>query len=336
MRVLVTGGAGFLGSNLVRLLLKEGYKVTILDNFTSGSSWNIQDIRDQVRIILGSTFKKEAVYHGVKDADAVIHLAGQVSHITSQKDPMKDVKANVMGTLTILETIRELGKRIPVIYASSRSVYGKKMKKPTDPPITENALPEPLDIYGASKLACEKYGLIYDYHEDIPFIAFRMANLFGPRQILTPIYQFIAWLFFCVWKGREFTFYGDGTQTRDFLYVGDACEAYLMALEKYDKLRGQVYNLNGKTYCTWNEAMAIAKEVTGGEIKVKYIPHTTIRAKLENPYSRLSGDKIARAVGWRPKTTLKEGFEKMLEYYSKNDNWKHHLLHPLNQIPKEP
>jgi len=332
MKVLVTGGYGFLGSNLVRLLLQEGYDVKVLDNMASGRDINLKDVEKQITIVIGSVACEKAVEQAVRDVDAIIHLASQVSHIKSQRDPYEDLKANILGTLNILEAVRKTGKKIPIIYASSRSVYGKKMKKPTDPPITENALPEPLDAYGVSKLASEKYGLLYDYHYDIPFIAYRMANLFGPRQILTPVYQFIAWVFFCVWQKREFTFYGDGNQTRDFLYVMDAANAYVMALDNVDKLRGQVYNLNGKTYCTWREAMDIAAKVTGGEVKVKFIPHTEIRSKLENPYSRLSGDKIARAIGWRPATTLEEGFKAMLEYYSENDRWKYHL----GEIPELP
>ena len=328
----MTGGAGFLGSNMVRRLLSEDYEVVVVDNLSTGNPENLRDTwiklefhqKDISRLNPSSVDAKE-IFDGT---GVVFHFASQVSHITSQKDPYRDLEVNCWGTLNILEAMKRYCPDAHVIYSCSRSVYGRQENLP----ISEDAQTNPLDNYGITKLTAEKYGLLYNYHHGIKFTSLRMANLFGPRQVLTPIYQFIAYVFFCVMQSRPFTFYGDGSQTRDFLDVVDAVDAYTMCMENPEIVSGEVFNLGGKDYCTWNKAMEVAKEVTDGKILVRYIPHTPIREKLENPHSRLDSKKIAGALGWEPKTGLREGFEKMRDFYRKDDRWKLYL----GEVPEMP
>ena len=326
-RILITGGCGFLGSNLARRLLAKGHKVALFDLTTDLK--NIENIQDRLNLIIQGDL---AVASDVENAfratklslgglDTVFHLGSQVSHIVSQQDPYRDLKTNCIGTVNVLEAVKNLCPEAHVIYACSRSVYGKQDVLP----IRERAPTNPVDNYGITKLTAEKYCLLYHYHYGTKATSLRMANLFGPYQVLTPVYQFIAYVFFCVMSERPFTFYGDGTQTRDFLYVGDACQAYIDAMETPEKSVGEIFNLGGLDYCSWNKAIEIAEEVTGKKAKVEYIEHTPLRAKLENPHSKLDYGKILSALDWQPRTSLREGFGKMLPFYGEHERWKRYL-----------
>jgi len=314
MKVLITGGLGFLGSNLAHRLLEKGYTVTVLD-LPETNTKNVGDIMDEITILRGDIRDSSVVNGAVKGQDAVLHLAGQVSHLVSMKDPWLDFQTNVKGTLNVLEAAR---KHTPdlLVFASSRSVYGIQMKKPDDPPIKEDVVLRPIDVYGVSKVACEKLCLTYHHHYAVPVTCFRQANLVGERQQLhTPVYQMVSWVLRQYMLRLPLEFMGTGEQTRDFLYVGDLCEAYEMAILNPEKVAGQVFNTGGATYCTWNEVFKTAEKVTGNRINIIYKDYTDLRRKLENPYSRLSSEKIEKALGWKPRTTLEEAYKRMVSYY---------------------
>jgi len=324
MKVLVTGGAGFIGANAIKDLLDDGHEVISFDY--TDNPFRLHELKKcprfskNLKIVKGDLRDKIAVAKAVKQADVILHLGGQVSHLLSQHDPYYDLEVNVVGTLNILEAIKEYNPLAYLIYSSSRSVYGKKMKRPDDDPITEEALPEPIDAYGITKLTCEHYIRLYHYHHGIKTTILRQANVFGPRQQLwTPVYQMVSWVFRRVWLNETLRFMGDGTQTRDFLYVGDLVNAYLTCMENPDVADGKTYNVGGLTYCTWNEVIKTAEEVTGNKAKVVYVKHTPIRAKLENPYSKLDYTKISSELGWKPAVSLKEGFERMKKYYESTE-----------------
>jgi UDP-glucose 4-epimerase len=261
-----------------------------------------------------------------KDKDAVIHLAANVSHIKAEIDPYIDVDSNIVGTINLCEGIKGLRSKPKIIYACSRSVYGKTQSMP----VTEDHHTNPLDAYGISKLAAEKYLMKYSHHDDIPVISFRMANLVGPRQGLhTRAYQMISWIFRCVSRDETIGFWGDGMQSRDFLYVGDAVDFYKMAIDdKYWEGRpqghgdnivapplGDFYNLPGGEYSTWLKAIQTCGKVLGKSPKVQFEPYPPIRVKLENEHSQLSGIKLHGRFGQYPRTTLEVAFKKMSEYY---------------------
>jgi len=312
MKCLVTGGKGFLGSNLAHALLEKGYEVTVLDVAKGGNFANIADISKDLKFIVTDIRDRAFVKEAVQGQDVVFHLAGQVSHIVSQEDPYYDLDVNLNGILNILEACVQLNPKVHLIFASSRSVYGF----PEYLPVDEKHPTNPIDAYGVTKLASEKYVNLYHYHHDLKTTIMRMANLFGPRQQLhTRVYQMVSWVFKCAMLKEPLSFYGDGEQTRDFLYVGDAVRAYVKAAEFPYSVEGKTYNLCGLTYCTWNEVMKTASKVTGNPITVNYEEYPALRKKLENPHHRLNGDAIMDDCSIQPKVTLEEGFREMLEYY---------------------
>lgn len=308
-KVLITGICGFEGSNMA-LLWKNKYNLAGLDITSTARTEELKDIP----IYYVDIREKEGIEKVFKSAkpDVIVHLAGQVSHLKSQEDPYYDLECNVKGILNILETVRKINPKCQVLYASSRSVYGF----PKYLPIDEEHPTEPIDAYGITKRTAEHYCQLYTYHYGINTTCFRQANLFGPRQqVWTNVFQMVSWIFRCVALNEEFTFYGDGSQTRDFLYVDDVVKAYELAIENPEKVYGQIYNLGGHEYCSWNQVIKYAEEVTGNKAKVKYIPHSELRSKLENPHSWLSYSKYKKATGWMPIVSVKEGFKEMYKYF---------------------
>ena len=318
---LITGGVGFLGTNLAKKLLENNHNVIVYDSIRTCNVHNVLKV-DGYKVVEGDIRDKKKFLETAKECDGIFHLASQVSHIASQQNPYLDLDVNMKGTLNILEVAKEFS--IPIVYASSRSVYGRHLEE--ELPLTEKSLTQPIDAYGITKLGAEKYILLYNHHYDLPTCALRMANLFGEHQILTSSYQFIAYVFFAIMRNMNFTFYGNPKLAwRDFLFVEDVCDAYMIAMKNIKNVAGEVFNVGGKDYSSWYHAMEIASEITGNEIKCKSIPHTNERVRLENLKSQLSYRKIEEALEWKPTTGLKEGFIKMNDYYLKNDNWKLHL-----------
>ena len=309
MKVLITGVSGFLGSNMALRFKNLGYEVLGLDIQESVRSSELKDIT----MVQGDIRDSKLIDVVVKDVDVVCALAGQVSHLYSQDDPKKDLDINVNGTLTMLEAIRKHNPQCQLLYASSRSVYGL----PKYLPIDEQHRTQPLDAYGISKLASEYYIRLYQYHYQLKATMFRQANLFGPRQqVWTSDFQMISWIFRCIKQNEPFTFYGDGEQMRDFLYIDDCIKAYELAIEHPERCYGQVFNLGGKDYVTWNKLMQICSEVTGNATKVKYIEYSPLRLKLENPFSCLNYAKAKELLGWTPMVGVREGVERMNEYFT--------------------
>jgi len=230
----------------------------------------------------------------------------------SQFDPVYDLECNVIGTLNILDAMKTYNPLAHLLYASSRSVYGRQSILPIREDVN---IPMPIDNYGVTKLTAEHYIRLGAHHDGLKVTIFRQANVVGERQQLNqPIYQMVSWVFRRVALDEPLRFYGDGLQTRDFLYVGDCVQAYVDCMGNEDAY-GEIFNLGGKTYCTWREVIRTAEEVTGNKARVTYVPHSPIRAKLENVHSRLDYSKIKRIIGWEPKVTLKEAYQRMYDYY---------------------
>jgi UDP-glucose 4-epimerase len=320
MKVLITGILGFEGSNMALRMLEEGFKVYGLDIETS--SPRKHDLPKEIQIKKGDVRNYKFIKKEVKDKDIICHLAGQVSHYRSQINPYLDLEVNCKGILNILEAIKNINKKCHLIFASSRSVYGKlrsSFKECLRNPIKETELPKPIDAYGITKLMSEYYCKLYSYHYNINTTCLRQANLFGPRQqIWTNEFQMISWIFRCIALDEEFTFMGDGTQSRDFLYIDDAIEAFIKCINNSSKVFGEIYNLGGYQYATWNEVMKICGDIFYRTPKVKFIDYTPLRKKLENSHSRLDSSKIYKAIRWKPQTDLETGFRWMKRYYSED------------------
>jgi len=319
MKVLITGICGFEGSNMA-LKWKDKYEIIGLDISKSPRTKELKNIPIYYVDITNKEKIEEIVYE--HKFDAIVHLAGQVSHLYSQKDPYTDLEVNVKGILNLLEAIKKYSPKTHLLFASSRSVYGF----PKYLPIDEEHPTKPVDAYGISKRTAEQYCQLYTYHYGINTTCYRQANLFGPRQqVWTNDFQMISWIFRCVALNEEFTFYGDGSQTRDFLYIDDAIKGFEMGIENPEKVYGEIFNLGGAEYCSWRQVIKYAEEVTGNKAKVKYISHTKIREKLENPHSWLNYSKYKRATGWMPTVTVKKGFQEMYKYYIQDEKIKEYL-----------
>src|SRR5262245_50359536 len=322
----VTGGAGFIGSNYVHRLLQRGAKVTIFDNLSRGGAprniaWLEETFgKDGFRLIVGDLRDADLLRESAKDADVIVHLAGQVAVTTSVENPRADFEANALGTFNALEAAR-LSERHPIfIYASTNKVYGGM----EDVEIIEEATgwlykdlvegcPEtqPLDFhssYGCSKGTGDQY--VRDYHRiyGLRSVVFRQSCIYGPRQFGMEDQGWLAWMMIAAVTGRHITIYGDGKQVRDVLHVNDLLNAYDAAIEKIDVAKGQVYNVGGGTrnvLAIWAEFGPILERLLGRTIEVA-------RADWRPGDQRAFYADIRKAqreLGWSPTIDLEEGME---------------------------
>jgi len=307
MNILITGGYGFLGSNLAIELIKQGHKVSILD-YDDTMKIRLKEVKGKYKKFICDIRNTRMINKIFKENvfDTIYHLAGQVSHYKSMNIPFEDLEINVKGILNLLEAIRINKYPTKIVFASSRSVYGHPQYLPID--ILHPTLP--IDGYGISKLTSEHYCRLYSYHYNIPTVCLRMANLFGPRQQLwTNEYQMIGWMFRCAMLNQPIEFMGTGNQSRDFLYVQDAVKAYINLIDH--SYYGSFFNLQGKTTTSWRNVVLTLENVFNRKLQFKLIPYTPLREKLEVPHSQL----LSCITNWQPTTTLEDGLYKMKEYY---------------------
>ena len=304
MNILVTGGAGFIGSHLVRHLLAKGENVTALDNLSTGLAENLpseaklveMDILDEElpKVVAAGTF------------DAIVHLAAQTMVDTSIKNPLLDTRENLLGTVQVLEAARAANVK-RVIFASTAAVYGDV--KEDDLPVREAQPTEPMSFYGLSKLSVEKYLEMYRKIYGMEYVVLRFANVYGERQGDGGEGGVISIFAKAVAEGRDITIYGDGEQTRDFVYAGDIAEGILAALRTEEV--NAAYNLSTQTETSLRELVSLLAESCGREIVPKY------GAEREGDIykSMLSNSRARRGLDWQPATTLAEGLRRTYEYF---------------------
>jgi CDP-paratose 2-epimerase len=332
---LITGGAGFIGSNYVHKLLQRGESVTVFDNLSrAGAPRNIAWLQEQFgkdafTLIVGDVRNADQMLDAAKDADIIVHLAGQVAVTTSVINPRDDFEANALGTFNALEAARLSGRDPIFIYSSTNKVYGGM----DDVELIEEATrwlykdltqgcPEtqPLDFhspYGCSKGTGDQYVRDYARIYGLRSVVFRQSCIYGPRQFGVEDQGWLAWMTIAAVTGRQITIYGDGKQVRDVLHVYDLLNGYDAAIEKIDQARGQVYNMGGGTrnlLAIWSEFGPILEKLLGkkievargdwrpGDQKVFYADYT--KAKNE--------------LGWEPKIDLEEGVEMLFEWVKAN------------------
>ena len=306
-KVLVTGGAGFVGSNLVRALLAIGdiKTVFVLDDLFTGSWENLpQDKR--IDAVEGSVTDEVIVRKLVKEVGLVFHLAAR-NIIASTKDPRNDFATNIGGTLTILLAARDLGRK-KVVYSSSASVYGN----PKHIPITEDEACYTLSPYAVSKLAGEHYCIAFYESYGVPTVCVRYSNVYGPWQdARNPYCGVVAKFFDALMNDRAPMVHGDGQQTRDFTYVEDAVEATILA-GLSDRAVGNVLNVGTGVETSVNDLAMIVAEIFGKTIKPEYIE----RRDIDNIRRRvLNIERIRRVLRWSPRFTLREGLRKTYEWF---------------------
>ncbi|TSE22740.1 dTDP-glucose 4,6-dehydratase [Tepidimonas sediminis] len=311
--VLITGGLGFIGSNLARALVRLGADVTVVDSLVpqyGGNIFNIRDIAAQVVVNICDVRDPYAMPYLLKDKDYLFNLAGQTSHLDSMTDPRTDLEINVSAQLSILEACRKVNPGIKIVFASTRQLYGK----PEYLPVDEKHPIRPVDVNGINKLAGEWYHLLYNNVYGIRACALRLTNTYGPGMRVKDARQ----TFLGIWvrqliDGEAIKVYGDGAQLRDFNYVDDCVEALLLAGAS-EEANGRVYNLGGGEVVGLKElAEMMVALVPGGKYELIPFPPERKAIDIGDYYGNF--DLIRSELGWEPKVGLHEGLKKTVQYY---------------------
>ena len=311
-RALITGGLGFIGSNLARSLVGMGAEVLLVDSLIpeyGGSLFNIGGIEDRVEVNISDVRDEHSMRYIVQGQDYLFNLAGQTSHLDSMTDPETDLEINCRAQLSILEACRKYNPDIKVVFASTRQIYGK----PDYLPVDENHHLRPTDVNGINKMAGEWYHILYNNVHDIRACALRLTNTIGPRMRVKDARQtFLGIWVRLILEGKPFEVWG-GEQLRDFNYVDDAVDAFLMAAAN-DDANGQVFNLGDSNVISLKALAEILIEINGaGEFAIREFPTNRKRIDIGDYYADFS--RIRDTLGWDPKVELREGLQRTLDYY---------------------
>ena len=332
---LVTGGAGFIGSNYVSRLLQRGEQVTVLDNMSrAGARLNLEWLRQTYgdrafKLVTGDVRDVKTTRDAARDADVILHLAAQVAVTTSVTQPREDFEINALGTFNMLEAARLSGRNPVFMYASTNKVYGEM----NEVAVVEQAgryayenLPlgcpesQPLDFhspYGCSKGAGDQY--VRDYHRifGLPTVVFRQSCIYGQRQFGVEDQGWVAWFVIAAITGRPITIYGDGKQVRDVLFVDDLLNAYDAGLEHIENAAGKVFNVGGgpdKTLAIWTEFEPILENLLGHKLEVGRSTWRPGDQKIFVSDIRKAGLEL----GWSPKVGVQEGIVRLYDWVQAN------------------
>jgi len=313
-KVLITGGLGFIGSNLARRLVGSGANVTLIDSLIpeyGGNLFNVHDIRERISVSITDVRDPHAMAHVIKGQDYLFNLAGQTSHVDSMSDPMTDLEINAAAQLSILEACRKHNPAIKVVFGSTRQLYGRPQYLPVD----EKHPIRPVDVNGINKLAGEWYHLVYNDVYGIRGCALRLTNTYGPGMRVKDGRQ----TFLAIWirnlvQGKPILVYGDGSQLRDFNYVEDAVEALITAAV-HPAAQGQVFNLGAAEVISL-KALAEKLVAMHGSGRYELVPFPPERKAIDigDYYSDFA--KIRSQLDWLPKVPLQQGLRQTLEYYA--------------------
>ncbi len=303
---LITGGAGFIGSNIVEELLKRGEKVRVLDNFSTGKRDNLLPLLSQIELVEGDVRSYHIVREAVEGVDFILHQAALPSVPRSVKDPLTSNEVNVVGTLNILNAAKdERVKRI--VYASSSSIYGDLETLPK----TEDMLPKPLSPYAVSKLAGEKYCQVFTRLYGLETVCLRYFNVFGPKQDPTSQYSAVIPKFVrAIKNGRSPMVYGDGEQSRDFTFVDNVVEANLLACQQgHEELSGEVFNIACGKRISINLLIKTINSLLNAQVEVEYAPSRQGDVK----HSLANIGKAQQFLGYKVMVDFKEGMSRIVE-----------------------
>ena len=312
--ILITGGLGFIGSNLARSLVSQGANVTLVDSLIpqyGGNTFNIDDIQNKVVVNVCDVRDTFAMAHLIQGKDYLFNLAGQTSHLDSMADPHTDLDINAAAQLSILEVCRKGNPDIKIVFASTRQLYGR----PDYLPVDEKHPIRPVDVNGINKLAGEWYHLLYNNVYGIRACALRLTNTYGPGMRVKDARQ----TFLGIWirlllEGKPIKVFGDGLQLRDFTYVDDCVEALLLAGAS-DQANGKVYNLGGSEVIGLKDLSKMMVNLGhGGSFELAPFPSERKAIDIGDYYSDFS--LITKELGWVPKIDLKDGLKRTLNYYS--------------------
>jgi len=318
--VLITGGLGFIGSNLACRLVDQGANVTLVDSLIpeyGGNLINVKDIEDKVRINISDVRDVYSFRYVVKGQDYIFNLAGQTSHMDSMKDPFTDLEINAKAQLAILETCKNYNPKVKIIFASTRQIYGTPQYLPVD----EKHLLRPVDVNGINKMAGEWFHILYNNVYDIQATALRLTNTYGPKMRIKDARQTFLGIWIRLLLEEKVFQVWEGQQLRDFTYVDDVVNAFLMVAEKKEA-DGKIFNLGGFEPISLKDLADLLIEIHGsGEYQKMKYPDDRKKIDIGDFYSDYT--KIETSLGWNPSINLKEGLTKTLEYYKKN--WRSYI-----------
>ncbi len=315
-KVLVTGGLGFIGSNLSIRLIELGAEVTIVDNMIprlGGNLFNVKEIVDRVHINFSDVRDDHSMDYLVKGQEIIFHLAGQVNHVDSIRNPIQDLDINCRGTLVLLESCRKHNRKAKIVFAGTRGEYGSSVTLP----VAEDHPTNPQGIYAVTNLTAEKMVLVYHDVHKIPGTCLRITNTYGPRhQMAHDEYGVLNWFIRKAIDGEVIPVFGDGRILRDFLYVDDLVDCFLR-VAACGQAYGEVFNVGTGIPVSF---IALAEKIVeiAGAGRATFTEFTQERKEVEpgDYYTDIS--KIKRVAGWRPKIDLSEGLRKTIEFYRKH------------------
>lgn len=334
--VLITGGAGFIGTNVATRLIEEGNQVIIYDNFSrEGVERNFHWLKERygaaVRMVEADVLDEERLSAAVSASTRIFHFAAQVAVTTSLDDPMSDFATNAKGTLNLLEAVRKTGRTIPILYTSTNKVYGDLSDlqlsaaftryHPASDQVAAKGIDENRHIdfhspYGCSKGAAEQYVLDYSRTFGLQTVVFRMSCIYGPHQFGTEDQGWVAHFLLRAMRNQAITLYGDGKQVRDILYVGDLVKAMLLAHEKIAQLSGQAFNIGGgpANSISLLELTDLIGRIRGKAVEVRFAEWRMADQK----YYVSDTSRFMAATGWKPGYSIQAGVEQLHDWLCKS------------------
>jgi UDP-glucose 4-epimerase len=312
-KVLITGGLGFIGSNLAHRLVALGAEVTLYDACLDPYGWNpanIKEIKEDVRVVRADVRDADELDKHVHGKDIVFHMAAQVGREISMADPALDIDINCNGTLNLAKSCAASANGAKVVYAGSRGQIGEPIYLPVD----EGHPTNPTDVYGVNKLAAEKYLFLYGKAFGFPIVSLRLNNVYGPRcQMRNSFYGILNWFMKNAICNEEITVYGEGRQTRDYVYIDDVVTAFLLAA-KSPRANGELYFVGSGVETVFLEMVkGVIKAV--GKGKYVHVPFPPQRKNIDIKRFVITYSKIYEHLGWQPAIGLEEGIAKTFEFY---------------------
>ena len=315
--VMITGGLGFIGSNLARRLVDLGADVLLVDSLIpdyGGNLFNIDGIADRLRVNVADIRQQSTMNYLVQGRDVIFSLAGQVSHVDSMRDPYTDLDINCRSQLTVLEACRNFNATVKIVFAGTRQVYGR----PKSLPVDETHLVRPTDVNGINKAAGEYYHLVYNNVFGVRGCSLRLTNVYGPRQLLKHNRQgFIGWFIRLAIEGRTIQIYGDGSQQRDFVYVDDAADAFLRA-GATDACNGEAFNVGGAEPIAHRDLTEMLIRIAGSG-SVEYVAWPPESKAIDIGSFYADSTKFKTTTGWRPTVSLEDGLRRTIAFY--REHW---------------
>jgi len=311
--ILITGGLGFIGSNLAHRLVADGADVTIYDACLHPYGWNyanIEEIKNDVRVVKADIRDDDKLREHIKSKDIIYHLAAQVGREVSMADPELDTDINCTGTIRLCQACADVNRDVNIVYAGSRGQIGEPVYLPVD----ENHPTNPTDIYGINKLAAEKYLLLYGHVYGFPVTSLRLNNVYGPRcQMEHGYYGILNWFIRNAMTGSDITVYGDGLQTRDYVYVDDVVDAFVRAALT-PATNQDVFMIGSGVETVFLDMVKYVIDAVGTGSYV-HVPFPPERESIDIRKFAVTFDKFHQATGWRPDIDLQTGVQKTVEFY---------------------